>query len=293
MNYKSHYQEILQTGASVISGFMSKQQLESLRLRTDSCLFKLDKQHRQKYRSTGSMCHLAEYPEFADLLSDPKVLDVLKGIGASDPKWLSGYLISKPAEGPPLFWHQDWWGWQHEVSYQQAPLALFFMIYLTDTTPENGCLRIIPGSHRFAHELHTLPDAHGEALSGYTQPDNPAYLEHEEQLNVAVKAGDLLIGDSRLLHGAFANNSANERPLLISWYIPNFSALPESIQARFQQIYLRKELDLDAGSEALITPEDWPDPLRFYMTGLMPDYSGEANPEPWQRRPTLSRMKTK
>lgn len=293
MNYHQHYQEILEVGASVIPGFLSQEQIEALRLRAHSCLFKLDKQHRAKFRSTGSMCHFADHPEFADLISDPKILQVLKGIGATDPKWLSGYLISKPAGGPPLFWHQDWWGWQHEVSYQPEPLALFFMIYLTDTKPQNGCLRVIPGSHQFAHELHSLPDAHGETLAGYANPNDPAYAEHKDQVNVEIKAGDLLIGDSRLLHGAFANNSESERPLLISWYIPNFSALPESIQARYQQIYLRQELDLDTSSEPMITTEDWPSPIYQYVKSLVPQYHGDQTLEPWLRKPTISRMKVK
>ncbi|WP_220771197.1 phytanoyl-CoA dioxygenase family protein, partial [Shewanella sp. MBTL60-007] len=248
-------------------------------------------QHRDRFKSTGSLCNFADHPEFADLICYPKFIDLLKSFGSNDPRWLSGYLISKPAGGPPLFWHQDWWGWRNEVSYQSSPVSLFFMIYLTDTSPENGCLRVIPGSHHYAHELHDLPDAHNRDLSLYKDPTDPAYKSHSDEVAVPIKAGDLLIGDSRLLHGAYANRTTAERPLLILWYLPNFSHLPEEIQAGFNDIYLRKSLDVDAGQIKPKTTEDWPNALYKSIEGLAPLYTGKARPFPWCRRPQIDLMK--
>lgn len=290
MDIKLHWQEILKTGATVFSQFLDKATIEELKLTASSTIDKLSIDHRERFKSTGSLCNFADHPEFAELISYPKFINLLNAFGAKDPRWLSGYLISKPSGGPPLFWHQDWWGWDHEVSYQQQPISLFFMIYLTDTTPENGCLRAIPGSHIKAHELHDLPDAHGENLSLYSDPNDPAYMAHPDEVAVEIKAGDLLIGDSRLLHGAYANNVSAERPLLISWYIPNFSSLPEGIQARFNDIYLRKDLDVDAGEEQPATTEDWPASLYKYVDDLAPCYMGQAKPTPWCRRPQMKLM---
>lgn len=290
MNISKHWQEVLTQGSTIIPNFLDEKMMEDLQLRANASLYKLSSAHRERFKSTGSLCNFADHPEFADLIPYPKFINLLKEFGAKDPRWLSGYLISKPGGGPPLFWHQDWWGWDNAISYQPEPISLFFMVYLTDTTPENGCLRAIPGSHLKAHELHDLPDAHGENLSLYKDPNDPAYAAHPDEVAVEIKAGDLLIGDSRLLHGAYANSVNKERPLLISWYLPNFSDLPEDIQARFNEIYLRKGLDVDAGELAPTTTEDWSPALYKHIAGLAPHYGGQVQPTPWCRRPKMDLM---
>ena len=290
MNVSKHWQEILEQGSTILPQFIDKRMIEDLQLKAKDTLHKLSSTHRKRFKSTGSLCNFADHPEFADLISYPKFMELLERFGAKDPRWLSGYLISKPGGGPPLFWHQDWWGWDDPISYQPEPISLFFMIYLTDTTPENGCLRAIPGSHVKAHELHDLSDAHGENLSLYKDPSDPAYTAHPDEVAVEIKVGDLLIGDSRLLHGAYANSVNIERPLLISWYLPNFLDLPEDIQARFNDIYLRKGLDVDAGEVAPTTTEDWPSELYKYVEGVAPLYDGKAKPTLWCRRPNMNLM---
>jgi hypothetical protein len=292
MNISKHWQEVLEQGSTIFPQFIDKETIEDLQKRAKTSLNNLSSSHRERFKSTGSLCNFADHPEFADLISNPKFMALLKGFGAKDPRWLSGYLISKPGGGPPLFWHQDWWGWDNAISYQPEPISLFFMIYLTDTTKENGCLRAIPGSHLKAHELHDLPSAHGENLSLYKDPHDPAYAAHPDEVAVEIKAGDLLIGDSRLLHGAYANTVAAERPLLISWYLPNFSALPEDIQARFNDIYLRKGLDVDAGEVTPKTTEDWPASLYKYVEDVAPHYTGQAEPTKWSRRPNMDLMQS-
>ena len=57
-------------------------------------------------------------------------------------------LLSKPAYGPPLYWHQDYTNWNSPEAASPWPTVIFLSYYLSDTTRENGCLRAIPGSHR-------------------------------------------------------------------------------------------------------------------------------------------------
>ena len=48
--------------------------------------------------------------------------------------------------------------WSDEPrAYSDLPPQLFAMFYLTDTSPRNGCLRVIPGSHRKRHRLLRPP----------------------------------------------------------------------------------------------------------------------------------------
>ena len=53
----------------------------------------------------------------------------------------------------------------------------------------------------------------------------------EGEVDVPVRAGDLLLGDSRLLHAAHANASPEARALVTLWYHPAYDRLPLEIQA--------------------------------------------------------------
>src|ERR1700690_810747 len=41
--------------------------------------------------------------------------------GARDLRWISGYVSVKDPHSPPLWWHQDWWAWDHPASYRLDP----------------------------------------------------------------------------------------------------------------------------------------------------------------------------
>lgn len=46
--------------------------------------------------------------------------------------------------------------WDDPRAYSDFSPMIFLMYYLEDTTPENGCLRLLPGTHRSRHILHDL-----------------------------------------------------------------------------------------------------------------------------------------
>lgn len=283
-------EQLRQQGFVAIPGVFSATEMDALRKTSDAVLKGTSDEHRERFRSNGSLCNLAELPEYADLLSDSRLLEALHALGAEDIRWTSGYLISKPPGGAPLFWHQDWWGWDSTISYSDAPAQLFVMIYLTDTRIENGCLRVIPGSHRKAHPLHHLSAAHTKALATEVDNQNPAYASHPDELAVSVRSGDVVIGDSRLLHSAYANTTEHERPLLTLWYIPNWGSLPDDVQATLRDIYERKVVDIDDGEDDLPTCEAWPASAFEQIRELIPRVDGDHAPLRWNRIPDTTRM---
>ena len=155
------------------------------------------------------------------MIGHPVLREIFSQLGFTDPRFSSGYIISKPSFSPALFWHQDWWGWDHPVSYTKEIMQVFVMIYLQDTYPENGCLRVIPGSHRIQHTLHESVNAHTEAVSRVENPKDSIYLSATDEFKVNVNIGDVIIGDSRLIHGSYPNLSYEERTLITLWYHPN------------------------------------------------------------------------
>jgi ectoine hydroxylase-related dioxygenase (phytanoyl-CoA dioxygenase family) len=164
-----------------------------------------------------------------------------------------------------------------------AQVALF--IYLSDTTPANGCLRVVPGSHRRRHRLHDIIDAHAHTLARVDDPDDPAFAPHGDAIDVPVAAGDVVVADARLIHGAHPNASAAERTCITLWFHPGYHGLPDSLRARLQMVYRREGVDTDPGAAAGLRPDRWPEPHRSRILPLLIDYAGDAAPEPWERSP--------
>lgn len=78
------------------------------------------------------------HPAFARLLADPRALGVFADLGSESPRAWSGFLISKPAHAPPLYWHQDGVLWDHPISYTGRPQQ-YFLMYSTPPATTAAC----------------------------------------------------------------------------------------------------------------------------------------------------------
>ena len=138
------------------------------------------------------------------------------------------------------------------------------MYYLLDTTPENGCLRVLPGSHRKRFSMHdAVPVAHTDQLRRVVDPDHAAYQPVPEQVDLPVQAGDLVIGDARLLHSAHANKSDCWRSVITLWYAPRFDQLPDRIRATMV---------------SLASKGGWSEEIWEKIAALVPTYDGSVEP---------------
>lgn len=285
----THADQLNRDGFVRIENAIDPVTIDTLLLRAHATLMRESAAARAATRSTGSMCHLFDNPEYADIIGYPALIGLLRDLGATDPRFTGGFLISKPPQGPPLFWHQDWWGWTEPESYQPRPQQWFAMIYLTDTSRENGCLRVIPGSHRHDHPLHHMEAAHSAALQAVSDPGDPAYGAHPDEVAVPVKAGDVVIGDARLIHGAYANLTEAERPLLTLWYMPHWSTMSAPMRARAMEGYLRRD-DMCTSADLPLTPRDWTAALRARIAPILPTLDEPTEPIAWQRIPDTARF---
>ena len=276
---------LLTDGFCVIENALDPPLLESVQRTSAEVLERVSAEHRAQNRSQGSLVNTADYPDYATLIGNPRARAAFSELEFADPRFSSGYLISKPPGGPPLFWHQDWWGWDDPISYTEAVAQVFLMYYLTDTSLENGCLRVVPGSHRRKHALHDADQAHDEALSRVDNPTDPLYGALAEEKAVPVRAGDLVIGDSRLLHAAYANQSSQERSLITLWYHPDFGSLPAGMRARIREIHERRGVDTDAAAADSLKLDDWPREAKGMIADLLPPPVPGVEPHAWNRKP--------
>ena len=155
---------------------------------------------------------------------------VEQAAAAGDLRWISGYLSLKEARSPALWWHQDWWCWDHRVSYRVAAPQIAMLCYLTDTDERNAALRVLPGSHHASTTLHAiLPEAHAQD-AGELPLTHPAMSDHPDQVTLELRAGDAVVMDYRLLHGTHGNTTDARRDCLLLTFAPSWRDLPADIR---------------------------------------------------------------
>lgn len=166
------------------------------------------------------------------LVSDRRVQAIREAVGASDLRWISGYVSIKEANSGPLPWHQDWWCWDHPVSFRRPAPQVAVLCYLTGTDREHGALRLLPGSHLRSSAIHaSLAADQGAVEDDLVELGSLALSDHPEQVTLPAVAGDAVVIDYRLLHGTHANASELRRDCVILNFAPSWRDLPEDVRA--------------------------------------------------------------
>lgn len=232
--------QLIEDGFCVVPGILQGPMLEKVRHFTDTFLdtHAVDPKHRYQ----GSDFHIQaertwlkqQDPQRFHAPIVDEILDLPEARQACAELGLEGLsdtgsmiILSKPPGGPALYWHQDSMDWNHPKSSLPWPSTIFLSYYTVDTTRENGCLRAIPGTHRKRIPFHDqLPDAHGPEIQAVDE-SHFAFAEQPGEVDIPVKAGDLVIADGRVLHAAWPNHSDQRRPLVLAWWrVFPFPTLP-------------------------------------------------------------------
>ena len=82
-------------------------------------------------------------PFWVRLISDDRLLDIAElFVGPNIALFASHYISKPPYDGQPVLWHQDGSFWPLD------PMEVVTLwLAVDDSTPENGCMRVIPGTH--------------------------------------------------------------------------------------------------------------------------------------------------
>jgi phytanoyl-CoA hydroxylase len=140
--------------------------------------------------------------QFGALARDPRILDVMQDLIGPDIKLFRDALMMKPPRhGSAKPYHQDSAYWTID-----PPDLVSVWMALDDATLENGCMRVLPGSHtRGVMEHRHLQDF---------QVDE-ATLDTSNEVAVPLKAGGCLFFHSLLLHATAPNHSPYPRRSMI------------------------------------------------------------------------------
>ena len=141
----------------------------------------------------------------ADLIRDPRVLEPVADLLGSDLLVLRTTLFVKPPRDPgTVAWHQDLAYW--DLSSDRTVTA---WIAFTDSTTANGCVRVLPGSHRGPLLDHQLArDQHNRLLRGQLVDVDPP---PEQIANLELRPGQFSLHHGLTLHSSLGNPSDTTR----------------------------------------------------------------------------------
>ena len=152
---------------------------------------------------------------FDQLIDDPRVVDPMCDVIGTDGVaiWTDKINLKPPREGSAFRWHQDSPYWTHACDH--VDLLPNVLITLDAADEENGCFRVIRGSHRHG----CLPGIQDETTLGvlFTDPD---HFDEANQVLAIVPAGSLVFFSPHSVHGSQANGSMRPRRAMVLTYQP-------------------------------------------------------------------------
>jgi len=152
--------------------------------------------------------------QFLALAMDEQILDLVEALIGPDIVLWGCHVFCKPAgDGHETPWHQDGHYWPIR------PLAnCTVWVALDASTAENGCLRVIPGSHaaRVTHP-HLTEDRTDLALQQRMADDS---FDESQAVDVELQPGQMSMHDVFMIHGASANRSPRRRAGVALRYMP-------------------------------------------------------------------------
>lgn len=153
-------------------------------------------------------------PGFHDLLWNPALLMPASQLLGGSVRFWHDQLFCKPAHhGGVVAWHQDYSYWT-----RTQPMAhLTCWIALDDSTVENGCLRYVPGSHRWP--LLPMPALAGDMDGLRAVLNEEQVKQFDNEVLVEVKAGECAFHHPLLVHGSKENRSPRSRRAAVMNYV--------------------------------------------------------------------------
>jgi hypothetical protein len=177
---------------------------------------------------------LREDLTFSEYCSIPGILDMVCQLIGPDVALWNMSLFGKPAfEGKATPWHQDGEYWP------VRPLATCSVwMAIDDSTIENGCLQVIPGSHR------------SQSLSRHRHNPSENLTLHEELLdtefnsanatNIVLERGQISLHDVYLMHGSKPNMTEKDRRGITMRMMPTTSLYDRNVAAEQDEARGRK-----------------------------------------------------
>jgi hypothetical protein len=159
-------------------------------------------------------CHRLD-PRFEALVDDPRLVEPMRDLVGSERVALftDKLNLKRPREGSRFRWHQDSPYWAHFAPHLDRLPNVW--LALDDADEDNGCLRVVRGSHRRG----LLPGCRDEGTLGPLFTD-PRCFDLAAQVPAVMPAGSLLFFSPHTVHGSEPNESSRSRRAVVLTYQP-------------------------------------------------------------------------
>jgi phytanoyl-CoA hydroxylase len=193
-------------------------------------------------------------PAIVRFARTPEILDMVGQLIGNDIALWGAGLFGKPARhGKPTPWHQDA-GFPEYQAIRPLQLCTVWLA-LDDSTPENGCVHYVSGSHR-AQTVEAHVRRPNEDLTLARQLENCNWGKSAVR-SVILQRGQASIHDVFLVHGSTANKSGKRRAGIALRYMPTTSYYDREFAWQSgvadRRIYLVRGIDR-CGTNNLLAP---------------------------------------
>jgi chlorinating enzyme len=140
-----------------------------------------------------------------DLATHPRILDAVEDVLGPDLLvWTVSIFPKYPRDPGYISWHQDgtYWG-------LDSPRVMTAWVALTDSTLDNGCMRVMPGSHRRPILPHRDTYAADNRLSRGQEIE--VEVDEQDAVDVVLRAGEMSLHHVNIIHGSDPNPSDGSR----------------------------------------------------------------------------------
>lgn len=150
----------------------------------------------------------------ADLIRDPRILDVVERIVGPDILvWQTTLFVKEAHDESFVSWHQDstYWG-------LSEPEVVTAWVALSPSTVESGCVRVMPGTHL----LDQVPHVETRAAKNLLTRGQEIAVDVDERQAVAMplRPGEMSLHHIRTFHSSEPNRSDDRRIGFAIRYIP-------------------------------------------------------------------------
>ena len=134
------------------------------------------------------------------------ILDLVEPILGPNIVHFASHFICKPkGNGKAVPWHQDSGYWT-----KLAPPRRVVTVWLAvdDSTVENGCMRVIPGTHKHVYEEYVPVDGNENVFKNSL---DRKYIDETKIVNLELPRGHCSLHDGWTIHGSNPNHSDKRR----------------------------------------------------------------------------------
>ena len=178
-------------------------------------------------------------PRLLEYLLSDEVLDVVEPlVGPGIALWTSHFISKDPFTGRATPWHEDSAYWKGRFDTYDRIVTVW--LALGPSNRENGCMRVIPGSHLQGgfHDNYVATDMTVQTFHAEI-PD----VDESLAVDFELRRGEFSLHDGRIVHGAKPNTSAIRRTGYTMRYFPASVTMQDIEENRGWKIWLARGQD--------------------------------------------------